>query len=192
MKALIVLPFALSALLIACSKKESAPAPAATPPPAVEAPAAPAPAPAPTATLPTEAQAITAYVDGIEAEFKEKYTKKELALTPELLKGVTDAKWEKLHAYADGGVVKRIKLYPAAGSAKVEEFYYRDGTLVYVSDEPQGSEAQREQYFFAGGALIAAVEADGALAPLDEAEKVKGAKLVAEGTSFLKIASAAK
>lgn len=195
MKTLVLLPVA-AALLLACSKKDAEPAPVATPPPApIAAPAAPAPAPEPTAAAPTlgaEAQAITAYVDGIEGEFKDKYTKKEIALTPAQLKGVTDAKWEKLHAYSDAGAVKRIKLYPAAGSTKVEEFYYRDGQLVYVSDEPTGTESQREQYFFANGQLVEAIEGDGKTATLDEAEKAKGAKLVAEAAAFLKIAGAAK
>ena len=191
MRTLVLLPVA-AALLLACSKKEAEPAPVATPPPApVAAPATPEPAAA-APTLGAEAQAITAYVDGIEGEFKDKYTKKEITLTPAQLKGVTDAKWEKLHAYSDAGTVKRIKLYPAAGSNKVEEFYYRDGQLVYVSDEPAGNEAQREQYFFANGALVEALEADGRAVTLDDAEKAKGAKLVAEAEAFLKIASSAK
>ena len=82
-----------------------------------------------------------------------------------------------------------LKLYPAEGSAKVEEFYYRDGQLVYVRDEPTGSEQAREQYFFSAGQLVAAVEADGKLAALDDAEKAKGAKLVAESQAFLKLAA---
>ena len=191
MRTLVLLPVA-AALLLACSKKEAEPAPVATPPPApVAAPATPEPAAA-APTLGAEAQAITAYVDGIEGEFKDKYTKKEITLTPAQLKGVTDAKWEKLHAYSDAGTVKRITLYPAAGSTTVEEFYYRDGQLVYVSDEPAGNEAQREQYFFANGALVEALEADGRAVTLDDAEKAKGAKLVAEAEAFLKIASSAK
>jgi hypothetical protein len=82
-------------------------------------------------------------VGGIEAEFHDRYSQKELDLTPEQLQGITDAPWAKLHAYVDAGAVKRIKLYPAEGATKVEEFYFRDGELVYVSDEPQGNEAPR-------------------------------------------------
>lgn len=164
--------------LAACSKKEAPPP--GEPPAAAAEPAA--------STLPSEALAIQGYVDQIELEFRDKYQKKEVALTPELLKGITEAAWEKLHAYTDQGAVKRIKLYPGAGATKVEEFYFRDGQLVYVSDEPTGSEQAREQYFFANGQLIAAIESDGKLAPLDEAEKQKGAKLIAESAALLKLA----
>lgn len=174
----------LSALaLAACSKKETPPAPAPAPV------AAPAPAAAaPASALPAEALAIQGYVDQIELEYRDKYQKKEVALTPEQLKGVTEAAWARMHVYSDQGVVKRIKLYPAEGAAKVEEFYYRDGKLVYVSDEPTGSEQAREQYFFVDGTLVAAVEADGKLATLDNTEQLKGAKLVAESQAFLKLA----
>lgn len=168
--------------LAACSKKETPPQPAPAP--------VAAPAPAPTAAaLPAEALAVQGYVDQIELEFRQKYQQKEVALTPELLKGVTEQPWTRMHVYSDAGAVKRIKLYPAEGSAKVEEFYYRDGQLVYVSDEPTGSEQAREQYFFGAGQLVAAVETDGKLATLDDAEKAKGAKLVAESQAFLKLAA---
>jgi hypothetical protein len=43
----------------------------------------------------------------------------------------------------------------------------------------------------ANGALIGAIEATGNPATLDDAEKAKGAKLVAEAASFLELASAA-
>lgn len=187
MKTALALSAAL--LLVACSRKEAAPAPAPAAPAAAAVPAAPPPA-AP-AALGTEAQAIASYVDEVESEFREGYRKKEIALTPKVLEGITSAPWVKLDAYADQGVVKRLKLYPAAGSTKVEEFYFRDGQLVYVSDEPTGTESAREQYFFADGQLIEAIEADGRTATLGDAEKLKGTKLVAEAQAFLKLASSA-
>lgn len=171
--------------LVACSKKE---APPPVEPPAAAAPVAAAPTEPAASALPPEALAIQGYVDQVELEFREKYDKKEVALTPELLKGVTDAPWARMHVYSDQGAIKRIKLYPAGEATKVEEFYFRDGQLAYVSDEPSGSEQAREQYFFSAGQLIAAVEADGKLATLDDAEKLKGTKLVAESQAFLKLA----
>lgn len=179
-----LLPIGLTLTVLACSK------PAPTPPPAPVAAPTTAPATASVNALSAEAAAIQTYVDQVEAEFRDKYQQKEIALTPGLLKGVTDAAWQKMHAYLDQGVVKRIKLYPAAGATKVEEFYYRDGQLVYVSDEPTGTDQGREQYFFGNGQLLAATETDGKVAVLTDAEKIKGSKLVSEAASFLKIASA--
>src|SRR4029450_2363286 len=72
---------------------------------------------------------IDAYVRSVEKNISSSQ-RKEHVLTPGELKKVTNENWTKIHTYSDGADLKRIKLYPTAGSQRTEEFYYRDGKPV--------------------------------------------------------------
>ncbi len=115
---------------------------------------------------------------------------------PNSLAAVTDVQWAKLHTYAKGDVVQRLKVYPPAGSQKTEKFYYRDGTLVMVLIEPNGEghkghddRANDERYYFDASGLIA-IKGDGHVdGNPDEQAKAHGAKLQRESSAFLSLAS---
>lgn len=152
------------------------------------------PAPAPQAatsapSLPAAAGAIETYVKLVEAEYRDRYERREVALTAEMLQDVSQMPWEKLHAYVDNGQVKRIKLYPPANETKMEEFYYREGRLVYVSIEPNGDRTSREQLFFGeDGKLIGQIAPDGSIVAVGDGQRALGEKMLREAQALLKIA----
>jgi hypothetical protein len=139
----------------------------------------------------SETQAIDSYVREVEAK-SSSYTRKEENLAPGQLKKITDENWSKLHMYYDGEKLKRMKLYPAAGSQKTEEFYYRDDKPVFVFLEENGAgkenhdaNAKGDKYYFAKGKLLAAVGADGQLLGTSSAQTKKTAeKLKKESQAF--------
>ena len=75
--------------------------------------------------------AIEAYVRSVEKNISSSQRKEQM-LSPDELKKVTNEDWTKIHTYSDGADLKRMKLYPPAGSQRTEEFYYRDGKPVFV------------------------------------------------------------
>jgi hypothetical protein len=135
--------------------------------------------------------AIDAYVRNVEKNISSSQRKEQM-LTPGELKNVTNENWTKIHTYSDGADLKRMKLYPTAGSQKTEEFYYRDGKPVFVFLEANGAgkenhdqNATGDKYYFADGKLIAATAADGKSIDVKSAEAEKmSEKLQKESEAF--------
>ena len=135
--------------------------------------------------------AIEVYVRSVEKNISS-FQRKGQTLSPGELKNVTNENWTKIHTYSDGADLKRMKLYPTAGSQRTEEFYYRDGKPVFVFLEANGAgkenhdqNATGDKYYFADGKLIAATAADSK--PIDvnsaEAKKMRE-KLQKESQAF--------
>ena len=59
--------------------------------------------------------AIKAYVRSVEKNISSSQRKEQM-LSPDELKNVTNENWMKIHTYSDGADLKRMKLYPPAGS----------------------------------------------------------------------------
>ncbi len=144
-----------------------------------------------TASRQDKVAAIDGYVRSVEQSAKT-YTRKEAELSPGELKKVTDEKWSKIHTYSDGAMLKRMKMYPAAGSTRTEEFYYHDGKPVFVFLEDNGvgkenhdANAVGQKFYFANGKLVEALSADGqALDTQIAATKRMAKKLQKESTAF--------
>jgi hypothetical protein len=135
--------------------------------------------------------AIDAYVRSVEKNISSTQRKEQM-LSPGELKKVTNENWTKIHTYSDGADLKRMKLYPTAGSQRTEEFYYRDGKPVFVFLEANGvgkenhdQNATGDKYYFADGKLIAATAADGKSIDVKSAEAKKmSEKLQKESEAF--------
>ena len=135
--------------------------------------------------------AIEAYVRSVEKNISSSQRKEQM-LSPGELKKVTNEDWTKIHTYSDGADLKRMKLYPTAGSQRTEEFYYRDGKPVFVFLEANGvgkenhdQNATGDKYYFADGKLIAATAADGKSIDVKSAETKKmSEKLQKESEAF--------
>ncbi len=119
-----------------------------------------------------------------------KLTRKEAALKADALVKATDEKWTKIHTYAEGENIERLKVY-SDDSQKTEEFYYDNGKLILVFIEPSGAgkkghhaNAKGTKYYFADKGLFA-VMADGKVNPLDDKTRAMGEKLQRESTAFL-------
>lgn len=144
------------------------------------------------ATAAEKEKAIKGYVDAVEAEYKAKYTQKEIALKPDALKGVSDEKWAKMHAYYDGAKLRRLKAYPVAGTARTEEFYFDNDKLIYVFVEPQGAgktgsdtASAGERYYFDNAGLFSWSGADGKMKDKTAPETAKqNQKLTKEAAAF--------
>ena len=65
--------------------------------------------------------AIDTYVRSVEKNISSSQRKEQM-LSPGDLKKVTNENWTKIHTYSDGTDLKRMKLYPTAGSQRTEEF----------------------------------------------------------------------
>lgn len=136
-------------------------------------------------------EAIDSYVREVESNASS-LTRKEQALSPDQLKKVTDENWTKVHTYWDGKSLKRMKLYPASGSQKTEEFYYQNDKPVFVFVEENGAgkenhdaNAKGDKYYFANGKLIGAMSADGKELDMKGADSRKMAeKLKKESQAF--------
>ena len=135
--------------------------------------------------------AIEAYVRSVEKNISSSQRKVQM-LSPGELKKVTNENWTKIHTYSDGADLKRMKLYPPAGSQKTEEFYYHDGKPVFVFLEENGAgkenhdqKATGDKYYFTDGKLIAATAADGKSIDVKSAEaKRMSEKLQKESEAF--------
>jgi len=135
--------------------------------------------------------AIEAYVRSVEKNISS-FQRKEQTLSPGELKNVTNENWTKIHTYSDGADLKRMKLYPPAGSQRTEEFYYHDGKPVFVFLEANGAgkenhdqNATGDKYYFTDGKLIVATPADGKSIDLKSAEAKKmSEKLLKESEAF--------
>ena len=136
-------------------------------------------------------QEIDAYVRGVEKNISSD-SRKEEKLSPGELKKVTDENWSKIQTYTDGTSLKRMKLYPPAGSQRTEEFYYRDDQPVFVFLEANGAgkenhdaKAVGDKYYFEKGKLVAAIGADGKEMDIKSAAAQKMAdKLHKESQAF--------
>ena len=136
-------------------------------------------------------EAIETYVAHVERKASS-LTRKEATLAGEDVKHVTDESWTKMHGYFDGEDLKRMKLYPAEGSQKTEEFYYNDGAPVFIFIEKNGAGKENHdanavgtKYFFANDKLIAAVGPDGKMMDVNDAKEQKMAtKLMKESAAF--------
>jgi len=135
--------------------------------------------------------AIEAYVRSVEKNISSSQRKEQM-LSPDELKNVTNENWTKIHSYSDGADLKRMKLYPPAGSQRTEEFYYRDGKPVFVFLEANGAgkenhdqNATGDKYYFTDGNLIAATAADGKSIDVKSADAKKmSEKLQNESEAF--------
>jgi hypothetical protein len=132
--------------------------------------------------------AIEAYVRSVEKNISSSQRKEQM-LSPGELKNVTNENWTKIHTYSDGADLKRMKLYPTAGSQRTEQFYYRDGKPVFVfleaGKENHDQNATGDKYYFADGKLIAATAADGKSIDVKSAEAKKmSEKLQKESEAF--------
>ena len=135
--------------------------------------------------------AIETYVRNVEKNISSSQRKEQM-LSPDELKNITDENWTKIHTYSDGADLKRMKLYPPAGSQRTEEFYYYDGKPVFVFLEANGAgkenhdqNATGDKYYFADGKLIAATAADGKSIDVKSAEAKKmSEKLEKESQAF--------
>ena len=135
--------------------------------------------------------AIQAYVRSVEKNISSSQRKEQM-LSPAELKKVTNENWTKIHTYSDGADLKRMKLYPPAGSQRTEEFYYHDGKPVFVFLEANGAgkenhdqNATGDKYYFTDGKLIAATAADGKPIDVNSAEAKKmSEKLQKESQAF--------
>jgi hypothetical protein len=114
-----------------------------------------------------QVQQINSYVRDVEKNVSS-FKRNEEKLAPGELKEVTDKEWSKIHTYTDGDQLKRMKLYPSDGSQRTEEFYYKDGNLVFAFLEENGlgkenhdANAKGDKYYFQDRKLIAAIGADG-------------------------------
>ncbi|MEO8439222.1 MAG: hypothetical protein ABI540_03260 [Spartobacteria bacterium] len=136
-------------------------------------------------------EAIDSYVKEVEKSASS-YTRKEGEIAADSVKKFTDETWSKMHGYFDGEELKRMKLYPAAGSQKTEEFYYYDGEPVFVFLEKNGAGKENHdqnavgtKYYFADGKLVEAMGPDGkSLDVKSEKEQAMGAKLMKESAAF--------
>ena len=136
---------------------------------------------------------IDAYVRTEEKRLPQ-LTRKETVLEEGALAKASDEKWSKIHTYSDGGKVARLKVYPAGGGKKTEEFYYRNGQLVHVFIEPAGAGkrgydagARGEKYYFEKGKLLAAMEGGKMGGTGDSKTRAMAAKLKRESDAFRKV-----
>lgn len=93
----------------------------------------------------------------IEAR-KDELTQYELAT--DSLREQIKQKWSKIHFYADGGSLLRVKTYPHEEiSTRTEEFYFEDGELITAVIQDAGTtdneqaEGQKA-YFYSGGEIV--------------------------------------
>ena len=143
------------------------------------------------ATAKTKMEAIEKYVSHVEEKASD-LTRKEESMAAADVKKVTDETWTKMHGYFMGEDLKRMKLYPAEGSTKTEEFYFYDNKPVFVFVEENGvgkenhdEKALGSKYFFVDGKLIAAMSEDGKSMDVDGAEAEKmSSKLQKEAKAF--------
>lgn len=133
---------------------------------------------------------IDAHVKQVEGRLPQ-LTRKEATLNPDDLAQATDEKWNKIHTYADGKKIERLKVYPAAGSKKTEEFYYDNDRLVLVFIEPMGagkeghdSKAQGTKYYFDGMKMFAVMSDGKMVDSIDGKTRALGEKLQRESKAF--------
>ena len=87
---------------------------------------------------------IVSAIDKYRAEgekklVEKKFTKKEVSLTGEKVKDSVRQRWEKLDAYYEGAKLVRLQVYPHKGSTgRTEEFYVKDGKLVFAFIQDKG------------------------------------------------------
>ena len=138
-----------------------------------------------------QVQQINSYVREVEKNVSS-YKRNEEKLSPAELQKVTDKQWSKIHTYTDGDQLKRMKLYPSDGSQRTEEFYYKDGNLVFAFLEENGlgkenhdANAKGDKYYFQDGKLIAGIGADGQPININgsEAKQMEG-KILKESHAF--------
>lgn len=69
-------------------------------------------------------------------------------------------KWSRIHFYADGDTLLRVKTYPHDEvSTRTEEFYFQDGQLITAVIQDAGTTADEDKegqkaYFYSGGEVV--------------------------------------
>lgn len=138
-----------------------------------------------------QVQQINSYVRDVEKNVSS-FKRNEEKLSPKELTEVTDKNWSKIHTYTDGDQLKRMKLYPSDGSQRTEEFYYKDGNLVFAFLEENGlgkenhdANAKGDKYYFQDRKLIAAIGANGDPININDSEaKRMEEKILKESHAF--------
>jgi hypothetical protein len=120
-------------------------------------------------------------------------TQKTVTLPPNAFADVTDEPWAVMETFYDGSELKRLRLLPPLGiRTKTEEFYFDNGNLIFVYEEPNGAAKAAQQSEFGGDAfyfgsegLIAWVRSGGKhVDPNSDEFKAKSAKLLKEAARF--------
>jgi hypothetical protein len=120
-------------------------------------------------------------------------TEKSVTLPPNAFADVTDEKWAVMETFYDGSELKRLRLLPPLGiKTTTEEFYFNNGNLIFVYEEPNGavkaaqqSEFGGDAYYFGREGMIAWVQSGGRqVDPNSDEFKSKSAKLLKEAARF--------
>lgn len=120
-------------------------------------------------------------------------TPKSVTLPPNAFADVTDEPWAAMETFYDGSELKRLRVIPPLGiRTKTEEFYFNNGNLVFVYEEPNGAAKAAQQSEFGGDAfyfgregMIAWVRSGGTqVDPNSEEFKARSAKLLKEAARF--------
>ena len=120
-------------------------------------------------------------------------TQKSVTLPPNAFADVTDEQWAIMETFYDGSELKRLRLLPPLGiKTKTEEFYFNNGNLIFVYEEPNGaakadqqSEYGGDAFYFGTEGMIAWVRSGGKqVDPNSEEFKSKSAKLLKEAARF--------
>ena len=139
--------------------------------------------------------------EGEEKLNKKSLTKKEIELKGDEIKENIKQKWEKMDAYFDGDKLVRIQMYPHKGvSERTEEFYVRDGSLVFAFIQDKGPKHEGKdagepgkEFYFDGDKLIKFVNSTKEeVKNTDEEKKMYETKLPYEVKELLEIIKKAK
>jgi hypothetical protein len=139
--------------------------------------------------------------EGEEKLNKKSLTKKEITLKGDNIKENIKQKWEKMDAYFDGDKVIRLQLYPHKGiSERTEEFYVKDGMLVFafiqdIGPKHEGKDAGEpgKEFYFDNDKLIKMVNTTKEeVKNTEEEKKMYESKLPYEIKELLEIVKTAK
>jgi hypothetical protein len=118
---------------------------------------------------------------------------KSVTLPPNAFADVTDEPWAIMQTFYDGSELKRLRLLPPLGvRTTTEEFYFDNGKLVFVYEEPDGAAKAAQQsefggdaYYFGREGMIAWIRKGGKqVDPNSDEFKAKSAQLLKEAARF--------
>lgn len=137
-----------------------------------------------------------------EAKLNQKaFTKKEIPLKTANVSENTKQKWERMDTYSEGDKLVRIMLYPHKGvSERTEEFYLKDGKLVFafiqdIGPKHEGNDTGEpgKEFYFDNGVLIKYVNTSGEVAKnADEEKKMYETRLPYEISELLGVINTSK
>jgi hypothetical protein len=139
--------------------------------------------------------------EGEEKLVKKSLTKKEFELKGDNIKENIKQKWEKMDAYFEGDKVIRLQLYPHKGiSERTEEFYVKDGVLVFAFIQDKGPKKEGKdagepgkEFYFDNDKLIKSINTTKEeVKNIEEEKKMYETKLPYEVKELLEIIKAAK